>query len=64
MATRRIFINSAALIGATALFSRAFALNKGKKLGVALVGLGQYSRDLLAPALELTAHCELRSNRL
>ena len=31
-----------------------------KKLGVALVGLGYYSRDLLAPALELTEHCELR----
>lgn len=31
-----------------------------KKLGVALVGLGYYSRDLLAPALELTKHCELK----
>jgi glucose-fructose oxidoreductase len=29
------------------------------KLGVALVGLGYYSRDLLAPALQLTEHCEL-----
>ena len=28
-----------------------------KKLGVALVGLGYYSRDLLAPALQLTKHC-------
>lgn len=31
-----------------------------KKLGVALVGLGYYSKDLLAPALQLTQHCELR----
>lgn len=31
-----------------------------KKLGVALLGLGYYSRDLLAPALQLTQHCELR----
>lgn len=30
------------------------------KLGVALVGLGYYSRGLLAPALQLTKHCELR----
>lgn len=32
----------------------------GKKLGVALIGLGYYSTDLLAPALQLTQHCELR----
>lgn len=31
-----------------------------RKLGVALVGLGYYSGDLLAPALKETAHCELR----
>ncbi|MEQ9301951.1 MAG: Gfo/Idh/MocA family oxidoreductase [Cyclobacteriaceae bacterium] len=31
-----------------------------RKLGVALVGLGYYSTDLLAPALQLTEHCELR----
>ena len=31
-----------------------------EKLGVALVGLGYYSTDLLAPALQLTKHCELR----
>lgn len=30
-----------------------------KKLGVALVGLGYYSTDLLAPALQLTEHCSL-----
>lgn len=31
-----------------------------KKLGILLVGLGYYSTDLLAPALQLTQHCELR----
>lgn len=32
---------------------------KKDKLGVALVGLGYYSTDLLAPALQLTKHCYL-----
>ncbi|RBP53202.1 Gfo/Idh/MocA family protein [Arenicella xantha] len=31
-----------------------------RKLGVALVGLGSYSQGQLAPALQLTSHCELR----
>ncbi len=30
-----------------------------KRLGVALVGLGNYSTNLLAPALQQTQHCEL-----
>ena len=34
--------------------------NSNKKLGVALLGLGYYSTNLLAPALKLTKHCELR----
>lgn len=29
------------------------------KLGVALLGLGYYSNDVLAPALQLTKHCKL-----
>ncbi|WP_422079992.1 Gfo/Idh/MocA family protein [Ulvibacterium sp.] len=33
---------------------------QNKKLGVALVGLGYYSTDVLAPALQLTQHCELK----
>lgn len=32
---------------------------KKEKLGVALVGLGYYSTDLLAPALQQTEHCYL-----
>jgi glucose-fructose oxidoreductase len=42
---------SASMVGATT-FQR-------RKLGVALVGLGYYSTDLLAPALQLTEHCYL-----
>jgi len=33
--------------------------HKKQKLGVALVGLGYYSTDLLVPALQLTEHCNL-----
>ncbi len=32
---------------------------KKDKIGVALVGLGYYSTDLLAPALQMTEHCYL-----
>ena len=31
-----------------------------RKLGVALLGLGSYARGQIAPALQLTEHCELR----
>lgn len=31
----------------------------GRKLGIALVGLGYYSKNLLAPALQQTQHCRL-----
>lgn len=32
---------------------------QNRRLGVALVGLGYYSTDILAPALQLTQHCYL-----
>ncbi len=62
---RRSFINkSLAGVGAMATlgcdFSKVTGQPNTNKLGVALVGLGYYSRDLLAPALQLTNHCELR----
>ncbi|MFQ3237281.1 MAG: glucose-fructose oxidoreductase [Paraglaciecola sp.] len=47
-------------LSATAGWSLKAQEQSPKKLGVALVGLGNYSRELLAPALELTSHCELR----
>lgn len=60
--SRRGFIKRMGL-GTAALGAAASPIAWGapnRKLGVALVGLGYYSRDLLAPALQLTQHCELR----
>lgn len=65
MKTRRIFIKNtlgsiAALTFATESFSCITKSGRKKdKLGVALVGLGYYSTDLLAPALQQTEHCYL-----
>ena len=62
--TRRKFLQTAAIgtgalaIGA-ATFSHILIKKKKEKIGVALVGLGYYSTDLLAPALQLTKHCYL-----
>src|SRR6478736_5267674 len=47
-----------AAIGAQA-FPNFLIPQAKKKLGVALVGLGYYSTDLLAPALQLTERCYL-----
>jgi len=62
-ATRREVLKTFALGGATALLSpkNLIASSPGKKdkLGVALIGLGYYSTDLLAPALQNTRHCYL-----
>jgi glucose-fructose oxidoreductase len=65
MNSRRKFLSqSIASLGAMAMTSSAFASiiipQKKTKLGVALVGLGYYSTDLLAPALQLTQHCSLQ----
>ncbi len=59
---RRQFIRTTSLGVAASLFSfPKLILPKTKdKLGIALVGLGYYSTDLLAPALQLTEHCELK----
>src|SRR5215203_4930797 len=60
---RKFIIHSLSGIGALALSSSTFASvivpQKKTKLGVALVGLGYYSKDLLAPALQLTQNCVL-----
>jgi len=62
MNNRRSFIKKAGLLTAISVMPACnFIIPKKKgKLGVALVGLGYYSRDLLAPALQLTKHCELK----
>ncbi|HYE38186.1 Gfo/Idh/MocA family oxidoreductase [Methylocaldum sp.] len=59
--TRREFIKQLAL-GALALAlpnGYARSSREDKRLGVALVGLGRYSTEQLAPALERTKHCYL-----
>lgn len=61
--SRRQFLqlsSSGTLLATNSLMLGSANAATPKKLGVALVGLGYYSRDLLAPALELTQHCELR----
>mgnify|MGYP001002148170 FL=1 len=55
---RRDFLSKAAIASAATLFSTNSLLSATypakEKLGIALVGLGYYSTDLLAPALQLT----------
>lgn len=64
MITRRKFLGqlAAGTVG-VALGEKVFASvtipKKKDRLGVALVGLGYYSTDLLAPALQLTSKCYL-----
>lgn len=63
MNSRRNFLKNAGLsLAASSLPYSVLAGNifTQKKLGVALVGLGYYSTDLLAPALQLTQYCELK----
>ncbi|MFK7932133.1 MAG: Gfo/Idh/MocA family protein [Saprospiraceae bacterium] len=71
MSNRRSFLKNTLLAGTSlALFPHCSSStsptqkiiatgNKKDKLGVALVGLGGYSRGQLAPALQLTEHCYL-----
>ena len=60
---RRDFLSTLTMAGAATLFSGnpllAMLSPKKEKLGIALVGLGYYSTDLLAPALQLTGKCYL-----
>jgi glucose-fructose oxidoreductase len=60
--SRRRFLNTlgaSAALTASGIYSPAVFAKKPRKIGVALVGLGYYSRDILAPALQLTQHCYL-----
>jgi glucose-fructose oxidoreductase len=57
MMNRRSFLQTASLAATTIAFPSF--IQKKEKLGVALVGLGYYSTDLLAPALQLTQKCYL-----
>jgi len=60
--SRRRFIKLAS-IGFALSSASSFGINlapTNRKLGIALLGLGNYSLRLLAPALQSTQHCELR----
>ncbi|NYZ63216.1 Gfo/Idh/MocA family protein [Luteimonas deserti] len=58
--SRRRALQALVLAGAATALPKGFAVSpQARRLGVALVGLGGYSRDLLAPALQLTRHCRL-----
>jgi len=64
MISRRSFMQRAAAGMAGITFTQSALANiwipqKKDRLGVALVGLGYYSTDLLAPALQLTQRCYL-----
>lgn len=54
---KTIALGSGSVILSSSLFSAI--RSKKDKLGIALVGLGNYSTNLLAPALQQTKHCYL-----
>ena len=62
MENRRTFIKKSGLfLAASALpFSSLYGFAPAKKLGVALLGLGGYATNQLAPALQQTKNIELR----
>lgn len=64
--TRRKFINSSAYLAGGAIIgcskpkpAAPAIIDTNKSIGVALLGLGSYSKGLLAPALQSTQHCHL-----
>ncbi len=60
--SRRQFLkqSASALTVASIGFPAVILPKQDRKIGVALVGLGGYSRGRLAPGLQQTEHCELR----
>ncbi len=59
---RRSFIKQATAVGASISLpfsSLSLPFSQKKSIGVALVGLGYYSRDLLGPAFSFTENCHL-----
>ncbi len=59
---RRDFLKTSGIFAASSFLGTisTSAAFEGRKLGIALVGLGYYSTDVLAPALLQTELCELR----
>ncbi|MEH6406244.1 MAG: Gfo/Idh/MocA family oxidoreductase [Leeuwenhoekiella sp.] len=62
MENRRSFIKKSGIFVAasTLPFPNILFSETKEKLGIALLGLGGYSSGQLAPALQLTEHCELK----
>jgi glucose-fructose oxidoreductase len=56
---RNLALGSGSLLLSSNSLAACVSNKKKEKLGVALVGLGYYSTDLLAPALQQTKHCYL-----
>lgn len=59
MSSRRQFIKQTSAASLAFAFPNIIIPKQKESLGVALVGLGYYSTDLLAPALQMTKHCHL-----
>ncbi len=61
MLDRRKFIRNTGIVLAGSLLplSALYTHSEKEKIGVCLVGLGNYSTQILAPALELTKYCKL-----
>lgn len=61
LVSRRRFLGQISAATAVALAPRLVCAQApvGRKLGVALVGLGRYSTNQLGPALKVTEHCRL-----
>lgn len=59
--TRRNALKMGAAASASLILPSAISCQnqEDKKLGIALVGLGNYSTNQLGPALEHTKHCRL-----
>jgi len=59
MLDRRTFIkNTGLFLGYSLLpYSNIYSHLNQKQLGICLVGLGNYSSTVLAPALQITKHC-------
>jgi glucose-fructose oxidoreductase len=57
---KKLGASSLGLTLAPTAFANIIVPQTKPKLGVALVGLGYYSTSILAPALQLTEHCELK----
>lgn len=60
--TRRHALKNIGILGSVAALSplNLACLSQEKKLGIALVGLGNYATLMLAPALQKTQYCELK----